>query len=879
MANLKRTHHQLEKAEKKLKKYSKRDKQLQIQFVRKQRKNGRFKTAVRLGRGEQNKKYGHGLIHRTVSLKTRITGDKPSFTKSLDSLKPKTFVGKTFKRSAQLINKTAHIALHTAEGTALTAETVALKTANTAERNLRYRFQEKYHQEAVDDCHRGTIATLVIAKDTVKGTCRHFKQKKQFRLEKARYKVKKAEYRIFKAEQYKPKLKSSRKELKEVSKKFRKRSKQYKIETKKFKTVSKSLKKEKKFQAKELKKQWRIADLSRPAPLILKPASYTGKRLSASGWQKTVNADENNDFLSVIDSVKRHGADKIVSKMQASHLKERNQKKKEKLEKNHSNTKQKLKKREDRLKNKGEQNKPKRKPKPPKKSFGDRFRNALREAFSFVKNIYNKEARSFLLACLVPILVIALILAFILMVFSSILSGSGFVLGTYASQDYDLSEAEKYYTKLAYEMNEKILRVSDSSNWKSGLCDFGANKKSLKDKPDNWYWGRSAVFDWNPVYDFDVYKLWSFLCAYYYDFDSKNGDIKYWKFSNDTEKLLDDIFNAEYEFVYWYDNTSGWEYRYNFDSRGYYSVEGSGVAGGYGYINISCPDALPIAGVTNGKTLYFDLSNGEVLNYNDDYSATGWYLKNQFIDDYDNSGTKFGAWYINGETCSYGIWQDGVLVIPMPYIITEYNWCSFLQKYDWKTDCRLYYNVMQKKTFDTVIEEKLKNNSHTNERLQYYKLLIGEDSGQMYGNHQTLRNMLPKDSVRDYTLKREFGYEMTGWNQQSDGLYQGIKVYADSGTALTAPFTCKITDVDTSENKITLRKENVQYWYDGSGGTKRDTEVTISNAVLTGDFKKGDTVKEGKKFAVTTAGNVNFHIYIDTDGCGWDYIDPRLVLY
>ena len=39
MANLKRTHHQLAKAEKKLRKYSRSQKQFQIQFVRKQRKN------------------------------------------------------------------------------------------------------------------------------------------------------------------------------------------------------------------------------------------------------------------------------------------------------------------------------------------------------------------------------------------------------------------------------------------------------------------------------------------------------------------------------------------------------------------------------------------------------------------------------------------------------------------------------------------------------------------------------------------------------------------------------------------------------------------------------------------------------------------------
>ena len=42
MANLQRTHHQLAKAKKKLRKYSRSQKQFQIQFVRKQRKNGKL---------------------------------------------------------------------------------------------------------------------------------------------------------------------------------------------------------------------------------------------------------------------------------------------------------------------------------------------------------------------------------------------------------------------------------------------------------------------------------------------------------------------------------------------------------------------------------------------------------------------------------------------------------------------------------------------------------------------------------------------------------------------------------------------------------------------------------------------------------------------
>ena len=357
MANLQRTHHQLEKAEKKLRKYSRSQKEFQVQFVRKP-KNGKFKTTAHIRRGEKSSRYaGHGLIHKAVRFKTRFTGDKPSVTKSLDSLKPKTFRGKVLKRSAQLVNRTVHTAWHTAESTALGAETVTLKTTKAAERNVRYKLKQKYRQEAVDDYHRGTIATLGIAKDAVHGTRSHFKQKKQFKLEKTRYCLQKAEYKLFKGEQYRPKLAKSRKALKAEKRKFRerkksfqrfkkiqsydsfnaavaaqrfqRRKKQYKTDAKRIKTVSRKLKREKKFQKEALRKQWRIADLSRPAPLVLKPANYTGKRLAASGWQKAVQADENNDFLSAVEAVKRHGVEKAVEKIQPHRLKEQNQKKKD----------------------------------------------------------------------------------------------------------------------------------------------------------------------------------------------------------------------------------------------------------------------------------------------------------------------------------------------------------------------------------------------------------------------------------------------------------------------------------------------------------------------------------------------------------------------
>ena len=120
---------------------------------------------------------------------------------------------------------------------------------------------------------------------------------------------------------------------------------------------------------------------------------------------------------------------------------------------------------------------------------------------------------------------------------------------------------------------------------------------------------------------------------------------------------------------------------------------------------------------------------------------------------------------------------------------------------------------------------------------------------------------------------------MTGLNSESDGLYQGIKVYCNSGEPLFAPFDCEIKEVDTDNKKIILRKDDVQYWYDGTGGTKRDAEVEATNCELISDYEKGDKIKLGEEFAKTTSENVDFHINVDTDGFGWNYIDPRLVLY
>ena len=914
MSKLIRRQNNLKKAQIRFDKVGKRNKQIQLNFERSQQKNGKFRTHIKIKRGERTHHGNNrGLLHKAVGLKYRITGDVPSLTKLINNTQPITFKGKVLKKTAQVVNFVAHDAVKTAVDTGLAAETARIKLTDAVSREIVNTARQKYTREAVDDYHRGTFFIGKTAVDAVKGTHKHFRQKKQYKYENAKYRLIKAENAVFKHDKYKPEIKNTKSDLKSAKSEFKQYKDNFKASSKsniqkalfirrkeQFKQIKDNssfaidkLKSEKKFKSKELKIQRKIAKNEKTELLAVKPVHYAVSQMKASAWQKAVNEDADNDMLHAVDSAKRRIAEPVIQKASKQQRLQRQQKKRDKIyEKEKSNNKR-LNKEENRLKDK-EKNIAKKKKKPkPKKSFSDKLKDFGSGIFKFIKNVYENEVKKFFGAIAVIIIVLLLVFAFIVMIFSSISGGGGFTLGTYTAQDYDLSEAEKYYTKLAWDLNENVIKVG-TDDWKKALKDLGADTSDYKDKPVDFVWGRSSHFNYDAVYDFDVNKLWGFLCAYYYDFDADNGDIKYWKFKESTKDLLDEIFNAEYEFQHFYDNTSHWEYRYNFEFCGYYSVDGSGVSGEYGYIDISYPDALPFDNYTDGNTLYYDLNNGEVLDYSNDCTATGWYLKNQYIDDYDESGTKYGEWYINGEDCNYGIWENDVLVIPNPYVITEMNWCSFLKKYDWTTDCRLYYNIKQKKTFNDVITEKLSSMSHSDERLQYYNLLIGADSSSLHGNHQTLRS-LTGTGIHESTILNGYGYDMQGWNYRHcklSDLHNGIDIAVGENIDIYAPFKCKIESYDNDKKTVILRKDDVEYWYDGTGGKKRDTEVTITNVILKDDFNVGDTLEECESFAKSTSHQycddsvqnaINNYIHvkveIDTDGIGWDFIDPRLVFY
>lgn len=206
-----------------------------------------------------------------------------------------------------------------------------------------------------------------------------------------------------------------------------------------------------------------------------------------------------------------------------------------------------------------------------------------------------------------------------------------------------------------------------------------------------------------------MFTNYGVFCAYYYDFDAENGDIKYWKFKNSTEDL----------------------------------VELNGFKDDNGYIHFN--------------------ENLEILNAQDDYKRTGWFIQDQRYFVIDHSGQRsapFYSWFDNTEygrhygddyhARSYGGFSntDQIYWCVSPqdtwYWNSDLNDCCLINYYNanyWKTDCRLYYNVKQKKTFDEVISKKLNSMSHADERITYYNLLVGTDSGTMYGNHQILKSL------------------------------------------------------------------------------------------------------------------------------------------
>lgn len=934
--------------------------EFQIEFVRTKSNSGKFTTKANIIRGSRsNEVKKAGLLHSLdYSARNRVHGDIPSITKQIDSFMPKTKKGKVFHTTVKATNFIVHDAGRTALDVGLAAETATIASSKTALNKATSKLGGMYEQQAQDDMNKAAIYSSKLIFDGSKGLKNHFKQRKNAKLLKTEFKLKKAESKYFQKFTYKEerkaiqsKLKLKKNKFKDVKTSYKNSSKSnirkalYKARKAKFKQEKKSFTLDKndlkdksnsfKLDKKSAKREFKIA---KPTPVLFKMSGYGVHRLKASAQQKLLIADEHNDMLRGADKgyeLAKTGTDKVKEHYSVKNRLEKKNQQIRKFERKDHKLQQKSDRLEKKISSASSQN--------DKNKYQKKFNKlSKKEKKSKEKLKKLKKSKASLVAFSTlgsSVLTISIAMLFLMTVFNgtleAIFGNSGWVMGTYTAQDKYLSQAEEYYTKIAYEFNQKLLMVSDKDKWKKGLNSFNVVTEDMDDEPDQWIWGNSTIFDYDPVYDFDTFKLWSFLCAYYFDFQStkdKETRAEYWEYDSDVEKVIKALFDAEYKFEYWYDNTSRWEelspYNYwgggSADSGTYYRCEKDA----YMYTDQPYRYRFKPIAYTSELGKYRDDdgyicidSNYRVLDPKNKYKVTGFYIMdNRYYSGtskpfylYDRSADKFyfkqgssrydrsfwgwdseDAWFMISPTDTH-IWN---------YTLNDVCMYGYYEKYYWKTDCRLYYNVKRKNTFDKAIKNTLTRMDYGSERYQMYEMFLGtaEDSKTTRGNHQTFANPIGgsiQDSIDNGNILNGYGYDIQEWNTKHCSLYdeneshQGIDIICNQNTSVYAGMSGTIDEIDRDNDLVVIRKNSYNYWYDGDGkGKKRDTKIYYYNISAKNSLKEGDTIKKGdyiglslpehkcEKISNDSVGCYYIHlrIEIDTDGFGWDYIDPRLVL-
>ena len=232
---------------------------------------------------------------------------------------------------------------------------------------------------------------------------------------------------------------------------------------------------------------------------------------------------------------------------------------------------------------------------------------------------------------LVPVIGIVLTVSIILLILTGGAGNSSYILGTYNAEDRYISYAVEHYTKIAYDFNEKILRCG-TDDWKNALNDFGVDTSEFTENPNNFYFGRSKYFNNTPSYDFDFDKLAAFMCAYYYEYDDE-GNIQNWEWNNDYDEVLQQLFDTEYEFEYFYENRSYWKELNNYtfyagggSSENYWTIYEEDFSKNRMKIR-SAPNE--IKSFCKDGYLHYDYNTLEVLDANNDDKKTGYFIQDQ----------------------------------------------------------------------------------------------------------------------------------------------------------------------------------------------------------------------------------------------------------
>lgn len=894
-------------------------KEFHIKFDRQKNKNGKYRTRFKIIRADAPLYKKRGAFHRVANLHHRFEGDVPNILKKdIKLTKPveKLVLGSetaVFKLSEVGINKlkdkTRNELNSSDSGKAVLTTISTVRTLNDARKAVINQKRNKKTLSAKGQSYYNSYHSFIPVKKEYKLN----KPKKKLLVKSKKAKFKQAK-RIYKINKNNTKNKQKYLKLKQEYN-FLKKSK--KLDKKKFKNAKK--------RHRNAKKQFL---LTFQKPLVIQGVSYSNKKIQSSVWQKMIATDPNNDFLTATSKVTDYleKVNRVRQKIK-QHKPRAVENKATKLTKKQN----KLHTKESKLKQSKKANKSKKATTKASNTTKKTIQKIEKAIFDFAKFAFKGLG-----TILAPMLIVIIVIALILMMFTGTSSRSTYLLATYNCMDSDMGKAIDAYTKVAYEFNKKVIKCQNPSSWKSGLRDFGINTWDYNDRPTEFIFGRSYKFNYDPVYDFDYNKLVAFMCAYTYPFTSDdvtvsdNEDVEKWTYRAGYDSVLKDLFNAEYQFQHEYINTSHWVPLYSYtiypsnESLYYVNASGTTTVSGitYGYLDFSSHGGVPTAlrDFTSDGVIHFSLTDGEVKNRTKSYGKTGYFIQNLNYQYTDSSGgvlNSFYTWYSYASGSYFGFFADGmeqrktqlyVGGMEFNYAVAKEDVRKFTGNYsenrqlmrfyrgeEYITECKLYTNVKQLRTFDEAIRYVLSNQEYSASRLEFYNTLLNGEVP-TYGNHQTYQSPLPSSFssiIEGNKIYNGYGYDMRAWNTVHCSLekHHGLDITAPTGTNVLAMISGKVDSIDTSKHTITLVSNDITYWYDEN--KKRETKINYVNVNVSSSLNVGDVVNVGDvigtvsnykhcngNFENSSATNNYLHISIQIKkGFDWLDVDPRFLIY
>lgn len=925
-------------------------KETHVKFDRTQSSSGKFHTTVKFVRADKPVYRESGLLHRARDFGRRFESfPSVSIEKKLHNMQPKTQKGKLLLGASKFTVHTAKKPLKLVGKVLLTADTAAYAVSSAGFHKLTSKARAEFNQADTGKAVLSAVSTLktisqarkiVVQKKLRKSS---FKLKKQeFVNEKAKTKKEKASFkkekRLFKAEKRNNKVKI--KKIKQTPDFNANRIAVLKGRTvykkKQLKLSKQAYKNQKKFKRHARKNK----HLDMPVPLSLTATAFLGGQIFSQGWRQIVSVDENNDFVKafdkstkVLNSARKHSSN--ISK-KARH-------------RNSSKRSQKLNKKHNKLKNKSNKLRKNKRKKVKNKQKAAKTKQKVMQTVSKAFISFATFAFKLLAALAGPFLLILMIIAIVLTMFGSCSSnGTYYILGTYNCRDDDIASAIDRYTSLANDMNENIIKCQESSEWKTGLQNLGVDTSSYKDTPDEFVFGKSNVHfsvNYTPVYDFEADKLIAFMCAYTYNFtdentgagSTSNQDIEYWTYdSSNHDSVIQELFELEYEFKYYYLNTSHWvnlnSYEVFPDNDSFWYADQTGITSvdgtRYGFITYSGSTPTELSNFAVDNTVHFDLNTGEVRNRNDEYDKTGYYIQNLELEYTDPSGGKVNAFYSIFHNSSTGqnfmgfmgpnnvpqkktqlyvgnykfdyamanrdarIWVGDQTLVGSRQLVRDYR----AQEY--KKECKLYTTVRQKMTFDQAILYMLNNkDEYSSSRLEFYNTIMGVENPdkRTYGNHQMYLSPLTTDFAdlsANGKIYNDYGYDMQQWGTKHCSIdhHTGIDIEVAAGAEVKAIISGKVESIDTSKHLLTLQTtSDMEYWYEDKSRATKIIYENISPSVSVGDqVNAGDIigVVDNYKHCYDNVDNSNANknylhlsVEIQYDWWQWKSVNPQFLIY